>query len=95
MVHITYRHVQDSNEEKCVILKERHFYISEDQTHEIHYVQHCSKLFYDHVIAMDIPYLIWSYGCAGQFKNAHVFQWLCLLHIKYKLPHIWNYFETG
>ena len=81
MVHITYQHVPDINEEKCVILKESHFYVSDDQTHDIHYVQHCFKLFYDHVIAMDIPFcchLIWPYGCAGKFKNAHVFQWLCL-----------------
>ena len=61
------------------------------------HMQHCFKLFYDHVIAMDIPFyhhLIWSDGCARQFKNAHVFQWLCFLHIKYKVPHIWNYLET-
>ena len=38
--------------------------------------------------------MIWSDGCAGQFKNACVFQWLCLLHLKYKVPHICNYFET-
>ena len=98
MVHITYRHGPDSNEQKCVILKEIHFYISYDQTHDIHYVQHCFKLFYDHVIAMDIPFyhhFIWSDGCAGQFKNACVFEWLCLLHIKYKVPHVWNYFEIG
>ena len=47
---------------------------------------------------MDIPFCrhwIWSDGCAGQFKNVCVFQWLCLSHIKYKVPHIWNYFETG
>ena len=47
---------------------------------------------------MDIPFyrhLIWSDGCVGQFKNARVFQWLCLLHIEYKVQHIWNYFETG
>ena len=30
MVHITYRHGKDSNEEKHVILKESHFYISDD-----------------------------------------------------------------
>ena len=74
MVHITYRHVQDSNEEKCVILKESHFDISEDQTHDIHYVQHCFKMFYDH-IAVDIPFfrhLFWSNGCVGQLKNARV-----------------------
>ena len=37
---------------------------------------------------MDIPFyrhFIWSDGCAGQFKNARVFEWLCLLHIKYKV----------
>ena len=30
MVHITYQHGQDSNEEKRVILKESQFYISDD-----------------------------------------------------------------
>jgi len=78
MVHITYRHGPDSTEEKRVIVKESHFYISDDRTHDIHYMQHCFKLFYDHVIAMDIPFyrhLIWSDGCAGQFKNARVFLW--------------------
>ena len=47
---------------------------------------------------MDIPFyhhFIWLYGCARQFKNACVFECLCLLHIKYKVPHVWNYFETG
>ena len=38
MVHITYQHGPDSNEEKHVILKESHFYISDNWTHEIHYV---------------------------------------------------------
>ena len=55
-------------------------------------------LLYDHMIAMDIPFyrhFIWSDGCAGEFKNARLFEWLCLLHIKYKVPHVWNYFETG
>ena len=47
---------------------------------------------------MDISFyrhFIWSDGCAGQFKNARVFELLCLLHIKYNVPHVWNYFETG
>ena len=63
MVHITYQHGLDSNEENRVILKEIHFFISDDRTHDIHYVQHCFKLFYDHVIAMDIPF--------------HLVRWLC------------------
>ena len=62
MVHITYRHGLDRNEEKRVILKEIHFYISDDQTHDIHYVQHCFKLFDDHVIAMDIHFIVISFG---------------------------------
>ena len=96
MVHITYRNGPDINEEKRVILKESQLYISDDRTLDIHYMKHCFKLLYDHVTAMDIPFchhLIWSYGCDGKFNNAHVFQWLCLLHIKHKVPHIWNYFE--
>ena len=36
MVHITYRHGKDRNEEKRVILKGSHFYISDDRTHDIH-----------------------------------------------------------
>ena len=38
MVHITYRHGPDSTKEKRVIVKESHFYISDDRTHEIYYV---------------------------------------------------------
>ena len=38
MVHITYRHGPNRNEEKCVIVKEIHFYISDDPTHDIHYM---------------------------------------------------------
>ena len=38
---------------------------------------------------------IWLDGCAGQFKNARVFQWMSMLHKTYNVLHIWNYFETG
>ena len=38
---------------------------------------------------------IWPDGCAGQFKNARVFQWMSMLHKTYNVPHIWNCFETG
>ena len=37
---------------------------------------------------------IFSDGCAGQFKNSCVFQWLCILHKRHNVPHIWNHFET-
>ena len=32
-------------------------------------------------------------SCVGQFKKPHVFQWLCILHKRHNVPHIWNYFE--
>jgi hypothetical protein len=49
MVHITYEHGPDSNEENSVILKEYHFYISDDRCHELVYEQHCFQLFYNHL----------------------------------------------
>ena len=36
---------------------------------------------------------IWSDGCAGQFKNSQVFQWMSMLHNNYNVPHIWKKFE--
>ena len=42
---------------------------------------------------MEQPW-IWSDGRARKLKNSRVFQWLCILHKRHKVPHIWNYFET-
>jgi hypothetical protein len=98
MVHITYRNGMDSNEKNRVILKEYHFYISNDQCHDLVYIQHYFQLFYNPLkekkIQMD-QHCICSDGCASQFKNACVFQWSCILHKKLKVPHIWNYFESS
>jgi hypothetical protein len=96
MVHITYRHGPYSNEQNGVILKYYHFYISNDRCHDLAYIQHCFQFFYNHIkeknIHMD-KHCIWSYGCACQLKNSHLFQWLCMLHKKLNVPHICNYFE--
>ena len=68
MVHITYRHWPDRNEQNIVILKEVHFYISDDRSHDLSYVQHYFGLFYEHLkvnnIHMD-QHWIWSDGCMG------------------------------
>ena len=98
IVHITYRHGADSTKENKVILKEYHFYISDDRCHDLAFVQHSFQLFYKHMEDNNIQmeqHWIWSDGCVGQFKNSRVFQWLCILHKRHKVPHIWNYFETG
>ena len=54
MVHITYRHGPNSSEEQREILKEYHFFISEDRCHDFHYVRHCFIMFYDHLKGKNI-----------------------------------------
>ena len=49
MIHITYRHGSNSNEQNIVILKEYHFYISDDQCHGLAYMQHFFQLLYNHL----------------------------------------------
>ena len=49
MVHIIYRHGPNSSEEQREILKEYHYYISDDRFHDFHYVCHCFIMFYDHL----------------------------------------------
>jgi hypothetical protein len=81
MVHITYRHGPDSNEENRVILKECHFYISDDRCHDLAYVQHCFQLFYNHLkeknIQMD-QHWIWSDGLHRPVKKC-----LCISMVVY------------
>ena len=45
MVHTTYRHGANSTEEKMVILKEYHFYISDDRCHDLPFLQRIFQLF--------------------------------------------------
>ena len=49
MVHITYRHGADCTKENRVILKEYHFYISDDNCHDLDFSQHRFQLFYNHL----------------------------------------------
>ena len=71
------RHGADSTKEKRVVLKEYHFYISDDRCHDLTFVQHNFQLFYKHLEDNNIQmeqHWIWSDGCAGKFKNSRVFQ---------------------
>ena len=76
MVHITYKHWEDSTKEKRVIFKEYHFYISDDRCYDLDFLQHNFQLFNNHLkdknIQMEQQW-IWVDGCVGQFKNACVF----------------------
>ena len=79
------------------VIKEYHFYISYDHTHDTHYVQHCFDIIYGslktHGVVMN-EHCIWSDRCAHQFKSSRSFFWLCLLPKK-NIKHCWNFFETG
>ena len=66
--------------------------------HDLAFVQHSFQFLYKHLEDNNIQmkqHWIWYDGCEGQFKNPYVFQWLCIIHKRHKVTHIWNYFETG
>ena len=48
-VHIVYRHAPDSTEEDQKILREYHFYLSDNKLHSSEFVQYCFKVFYDNL----------------------------------------------
>ena len=60
--YITYRHALDSVEDNQKIIKEYHFYISDDRSHSHEFVQHCFENYFDflheHAIAMDRHHLV-------------------------------------
>ena len=104
LVHILYRHAEqnvdhiESTSENRHIIKEYHFYISDDRTHDTCFVQHCFGKIYDSLKNRGITFnehWIWSDGCVGQFKSARSFLWLCCLHKETCIKHCWNFFETG
>ena len=79
MVHISYRHAQlevdgvASTTKERVIIREYHFYISDDRSHSAHFVQHCFDRHDSFLRDRGITYTerwIWSDGCAQQFKCA-------------------------
>ena len=74
-----YRHAEldvngfDSNENNHEVIKEYHFYISDDRTHDTCFVQHCFGMLYKELSRRKINFKehwVWSDGCAGQFKSA-------------------------
>ena len=40
-------------------------------------------------------HIIWSDNCTGQFKNGHMFYWLCRMHIERGVLHIWSFIESS
>lgn len=104
MVHISYRHAVatvdgiESTPDERVIIREYHFYISDDRSHSAHFVQHCFHRHDDFLRERGITWTgrwIWSDGCGAQFKSARQFYWLYSWHRMTGFQVIWNFFETG
>ena len=72
--------------------------MSDDRSHSHKFVQHCFEnnfdFLHEHAIAMN-RHIIWLDNCTGQFKNSHMFYWLCRMHVERGVLHIWSFFESG
>lgn len=107
LVHITYHHNPNyvANPDSKKIIKEYHYYVSNDKYHDILFVQHYFELQWGYLQALGvypIKHWVWSDGCSGQFKSTR-----CLYHVacypqKTIGPHtpkgcmmLWNFFGSS
>ena len=82
-VHITFMHSPTSTEDDKNILREYHFYISNDRSYSTEFLHGCFQLFYGYLANRGIPYhqhIIWSENCTSQFKNSQMLYWLSRMH---------------
>lgn len=81
------------------VVKETHFYISNDKTHGTLFVQHCFLKHWECLQSMGVTptrHAVWSDGCASQFKGA------TSIYFVSRYPALtggcgmtWNYFGTS
>ena len=80
------------------MIKEYHFYISDDRTHDTCFVENYFNVIYNELLKRRVTFkehLVWSDGCGGQFKSSISFFWLSRLHKRTNIQHTWNLFERG
>jgi hypothetical protein len=89
-VHIMYCHNPTPNPTypKSRILKEVHYYISNEKKHDTLYVQHAFKLNWEFLREKECFlewHVVWFDGCNGQFKSVRcwffchdIITWLCV-----------------
>ena len=108
LVHITYRlnpNWSNVNDEP-LLLKEVHYYVSDDKVHDSLYVQHCFLMHWEFMKAhgfLPKNHIVWSDGCSGQFKSARAWYFITrypgLTITDGVLPEgcqmLWNYFASG
>ena len=93
LVHITMW------KEAETIMKQTHFYVSDDKSHDSAYVQHCLLLHWDWLEDsgfMFNEHWVYSDGCSGQFKCATAMYFVARYPMLTKGCMMrWNYFESA
>ena len=94
LVHITYRR---SNKDDSII-KQMHFYISDDKKHDTLFVQHCFLLCDQWLKDQGLNFKkhwVWSDGAASQFKAARPFYFVARYYQLTGTEMTWNFFGSG
>ena len=80
-------------------MKQTHFYVSDDKSHDSAYVQHCLLLHWDWLEDsgfMFNEHWVYSDGCSGQFKCATAMYFVARYPMLTKGCMMqWNYFESA
>ncbi len=104
LVDITYRHNPDYDPimDNCKILKEVHYYISNEKKHDTLFVQHAFMLHWEFFKSKGYQpkqHVVWSDGYLSPFKSAKAWYFLARYHnliVSDQLPcrcqMLWNYF---
>lgn len=107
LVHITFRlnPIWTLCGVEPYLLKEVHYYISDDKQHDSLFVQHAFMLHWGYLKSEGFEpanHIVWSDGCSGQFKSARAWYFISRfpsLTVSAKLPEgcqmCWNYFASG
>ena len=81
-VHVLYIHAheiidgRDNAHQSCGVIKEYHFYVSDDDENDILFIQKFFGFIYYSFRRRGVSFTehqIWLYGCAGYLKSAHYF----------------------
>ena len=88
-----------------LLLKEIHYYISNDKTHDSLFVQQCFHLNWSHISSQGFRptnHIVWCDGCSGQFKSARVLYFVSRYPSFTKSSNFrdgcqmcWNYYGSG
>lgn len=93
-VHITYRRKAEDD----TVIKEVHFYVSDDKAHDTVFVQHCFLMHSQWLQKQGLEFKkhwVWSDGCAAPFKAKRPFYFVSRYYAITNMEMTWNFFESG